>query len=118
MWKVYFVIITIISGASFLWLGIPRIYEAIDILIRGVSLLGLFGYAWEYGFIGKGFWKIFFFVMIIWNIVYDYFIPLPEKVAESLQRQSPSSAATTGLIFFIPLIVAIFLYAYNRDDLW
>lgn len=56
--------------------------------------------------------------MIIWNIYYHYFIPLPEKIAESLQGQSQASAATMGLIFFIPIIAMLFLYAYNRYGLW
>lgn len=118
MWKVYFVIIMVLSVVGYLMTGIPRFYEMIDLIIFAFAAVGLFGYAWEKGFISQGFWKVFFFVMIVWNIYYHYFIPLPENVAEMLERQSQAFAATMGLIFFIPLIVAIFLYGYKRDDLW
>jgi hypothetical protein len=118
MWKAYFVIIVIISSASYLWVGFPRFYEIIDIVVFAFAAVGMFGYAWEKGFIGQAYWKIFFFVLIIWTIVYHYFIPVPAKIAETLQGQSQASAATIGLIIFIPLFIAIFLYGYKRDDLW
>jgi hypothetical protein len=118
MWKAYFVIILILSIILYVWQGLPRFYEFIDVVIFAFALIGLYGYAWGKGILSQGYWKVFFFIMIIWNIVYHYFIPVPAKVAETLQGQSQAYSATIGLIIFIPLIIAIYLYGYKRDDLW
>jgi len=118
MWKVYFVIILLISILSYIWQGLERVYEFIDVVIFAIALTGLYGYAWGKNIFSQGYWKIFFFIMILWNIYYHYFIPPPSKVAESLNGQSPQSAATIGLIMFIPLFIAIYSYGYRRDDLW
>lgn len=118
MWKAYFIIILLISILAYIWQGLERFYEFIDIIISALALAGLYGYAWGKALLSDGFWKIFFFVIIIWNILYHYFLPPPPKVAESLNGQSPQSAATIGLIIFIPLFIAVYSYAYRRDDLW
>lgn len=118
MWKAYFVIILLISLVSYILQGLERFYEFIDIVLLALALTGLYGYAWEKRIFSQGYWKAFFFIMIIWNIIYHYFIIPPAKVTQSLQGQSPQSAATIGLIIFIPLFIAIYNYGYRRDDLW
>lgn len=118
MWKIYFVVIMIISVAGYIWQGLPRFYEFIDVIVFAFSAVGLYGYAWGRGYLSQGFWKMFFIIMLVWTILYHYFIPVTTKVAESLQGQSQASVATIGLIFYIPLIIAIFLYGFQREDLW
>ena len=46
MWKAYFVIILIISILSYIWQGLERFYEFLDMVLFALALTGSYGYAW------------------------------------------------------------------------
>ena len=112
-WKIYFIVILIAATPSYLKHGFERGWEIIDILIFYLALLGLFCFAWGKSILPKIFWKIFFFTQIIWNIFYLYFVPLPDGVKE-LTQISQFNLATINLIFYIPLFLALYFYAFTK----
>ena len=116
-WKIYFWVIVILSGYSYIVIGFGRIWEFVDICIFATAFMGLYGFAWQKQVLSRSFWRAFFPAQIIWNIYYLYFMSLPESVAEEADM-SRLLFGTINLLPYIPLMIALFLYTYFKDEIW
>ena len=116
-WKIYFWIIIILSGISYLAVGFGRIWEFVDLVIFAIAFLGLYAFSWQKQVLSRSFWRAFFPAQIIWNIYYLYFMSLPESVAEEADM-SRLLFGTINLLPYIPLMIALFLYTYFKDEIW
>ena len=82
-------------------------------------MIGLFTFSWNKKVMNLLFWKIFLFVSVIWNLCYQYFLPLPKKVSEmGFGGLFRPIAATITFSLFVPLLIALYLYAFKRSELW
>ena len=115
LWKIYFFLLLAIAVITYIWQGFARFWGIIDLVIFILAMVGLYAYIWRKELITKIFWKVFFIITIFWNIFYLYILPLPEKVLESFEQSGMSNftGSTLSLILFIPLIVALYLYAFG-----
>lgn len=116
LWKIYFILILILSVPTYFLQGFYRIWEIIDFIVFLIAMMGLFGFAWRKKLISKLFWQIFFSVQLVWNFYYLYFLPLPQKVFEIMENVNGSSqfaVATLTFVIFSPLIIALYLYAFK-----
>lgn len=115
LWKIYFWI-TIINGMFvYLWQSFSRFWEIADLIIFSVGIIGLFAFTWEKTILPKLFWKINFFVHIVWNIFYLYFLPLPEKITETMEI-SQFAISTISVIYYIPLFFALYFYGFKFNQ--
>ena len=117
IWKIYFWAIVFLSGISYVTVGFGRIWEFVDLVIFVVAFLGLYGFCWQQQVISRSFWRAFFPAQLIWNIYYLYFLPLPVTVVEDVDM-SRFLFGTVNFIPYIPLMMALFLYTYFKDEIW
>jgi len=118
-WKIYFVILLLISVPSYVFLENRRIWDIIDILIFLPSIVGLAGFCWSKKIRNQKEWKIFFIAYLVWNISYAYIIPLPQSVIDQVGMNiSQSIIASISLVPYIPLTIAIYFYSFKKDNLW
>ena len=118
-WKIYFWLLIVLTLPSYLWQGFSRSWEIIDFILFIVAMIGLFAFSWQKKMFTQLFWKTYLPTYIIWNVFYQYFLPLPQKVSEvDLGGLSQSMTATITWIIFIPLIIALYLYGFKRTELW
>ena len=82
-------------------------------------IVGLFGFCWEREIFSRLFWKCFIPVLIIWKILYGYFIPELDKIAQINPPQwyESTDLAITWCLNILWLI-ALYLYAFRRQELW
>ncbi|MEK7078775.1 MAG: hypothetical protein AAB929_01780 [Patescibacteria group bacterium] len=114
-WKVYFWFLTAFMLSGYLWQGFFRIWEIVDLIISVISLIGLYAFSWRKKIITLAFWKTFFFICIIWNICYQYLIPLPSVPAEvDLGGISKNILAMVLWTPFIPLMIALYFYGFRE----
>ena len=116
-WKAYFWIIMVLSAVSYVSIGFGRVWEVIDLIIFAGSITGLYGFCWHKQVMTRDFWKVYFPAQLIWNIYYLYFMSLPESIAEGMDM-SRAAFGTINFLPYIPLMYALFLYTYYRDDIW
>ena len=112
LWKIYFWFILINVVITYILQGFSRLWVIADLFIYFIAFVGLFAFIWKKNILNKLFWKTYFFVQIIWNIFYLYFLPLPEKITESFEM-SQFSMATISIIIYIPLFFALYLYGFK-----
>jgi len=116
LWKIYFWLLLITTVPTYLWQGFSRIWEVIDAIAMLVAMLGLLAFCWQKRLLSVIFWRIFFIIYIIWNIFQQYILPWPQTVQEAMGDLSQSVAATINIITFIPLMIALYLYAFKNAE--
>jgi hypothetical protein len=120
-WKIYAVLIGLLSFWGYFDTGLSRIWDLIDYLVFLIMYAGLVSFSWNKVLFQRRFWQLFFPVSVLWNIAYMFFIPGPSP--EDVQGSSQLAAASIVSLIFVllislPTFIALFLYAYKRDDLW
>ena len=113
IWKAYFLLVIISQIYAMFDLGFGRIWEIIDLPISLLSYVALFGFCWKKPILKPIFWKVFLFILIAWNIVYFFFIPLPEKYATAVPQ---FFLAITMSILYAPILIALYLYAFKIEQ--
>lgn len=122
-WKIYFWLLLVAILSESLRQGLSRAWEIVDVVFTLVSMLGLFAFCWQKKLFSAMFWKIFFGSCIVWNIFQQYILPWPQVVQEAMEQEatkrgmdvlSQPVAATINIIFYIPLFVALYLYAFKN----
>ena len=119
-WKIYFWFLLIAIIPVYLWQGFSRVWEVIDVVLMLVAMVGLFAFCWQKRWFSLIFWKIFFGGYIVWNIFQQYILPLPQVVQETVEKDmgglSQPVLATINIVIFIPLFIALYLYAFRNKE--
>jgi hypothetical protein len=120
-WIMYFALAFLIVLHGFLAEGIPvmcqigdDIYHIANNIITAFGLVGVFGYAFRIRIFSPTIWKIYFPVIILWDIPCSYVL-----TSEFLDLSVIDYWSTfwtnflIGLFLWIPYYVALFLYAFR-----
>lgn len=94
-----------------------RSYDVINMVSYALALIGAYLFIWNKSFLTKSFWKVFFFVYIGWTIFYNYLIPFPETILGTFGIPQ-ALFASLNIIGYIPLYIALYLYAFDKKTLW
>ena len=113
VWKAYFLFVVISETYSIFNFGSIRIWEMIDLPITVLSCVGLFCFCWKKSILKPIFWRIFLPILVIWDLFYLFIIPLPAQYIGTIPQ---TFAAVLMCILDAPLIVALYLYAFNKAD--
>jgi len=110
-WKIYFVFIVAFSiyfssGAN-LWC----VSEYIDSVMIFISLVGLFGFAFNKQILFKAVWKLFFTTLIVWDFYYHFIIRhiLFREVVEL-------SDVFIFELVILPMYIGLFLYSFMNEN--
>ena len=117
MYKFYFIFFLLICVFSIFSFFVEpfNFLDVVSIPFMIMSLIGLFGYTYKRQFINKKFWKIYFFILIAFDISYliASFL-LKSKIHSDLN--SPT-AIFFILLISLPLYIAIFRYYRNFEKI-
>lgn len=106
IWKIYFFFIAIISLPLYLLGALMRAPGfVIDLAFFVVLMVGFFGLVWRKQIISNQFWKIFFPIVVIWNLGFACY-----------SFEGISTVILNAI--YLPTLVPIFLYAFKSDDIW
>jgi len=116
LWKIYFWIVVLFCLISIpFYITILRVWEFIDVSLMIIAMIGLFRFAWKKKILKNRFWKVFFFIWVIWTPIYHFGIPLPAEVVNSFAIPQWLIAVLT-LIPAIPQFIAVYYYAFSNMD--
>lgn len=90
-----------------------RIYETIDVMMTAIALFGLFLFAWQKYNRSHNLWRLFLPLLILWNGLYLFVIPLPVEVLEKYPL-SQFALAFPFFIYALPLFYGLYLYAFSQ----
>ena len=95
-----------------IWEYGPKVapWSGLDFVISLPGLVALFLHIWDTKLFVQPFWKIYSFVIVAWDLLFNLFIQ-PVITGEPLEP-----GAAIGFIIFLPLYVAIFRYAFRNWD--
>jgi hypothetical protein len=122
-WKVYFVVFSIVLLFAYydsISSGIT-IYDFADIVISLIALIGFFGYSFNKPIHKQKLWRIWLFVILIWDLFYNLYLTAILGVAQGVAQGGESFTITEALISLIlifPEYVALYLYGYKSTALW
>jgi len=118
-WKIYFLILALAPIIIYRGQDYTRIFDVVDLIIYVAALVGLFGFAWKKKIASVSFWKVYFPIYVIWNIYFQYFIPFPRGVYKGdIGDKVHAAIGTYNLLFLIPLLMALYFYAFKKADIW
>ena len=96
-----------------------RMWDIIDLIVFIISAVGLFGFCWSKRILEQQLWKSFFIICIVWNIYYQYFVPMHQVMDQFSEKgMSQPLLATIVIIPYIPMFIALYLYGFKRIELW
>jgi hypothetical protein len=120
VWKYYFWVILALDMVSFIMPLERRVWEIAETGFFLVALCGLFGFCWGWRILSRLFWQLFLVAFLSWLTFYFCIRP-PQAMQATLARipvfTFAALAAVTALLH-IPLVSALFLYAFRRADIW
>jgi hypothetical protein len=110
-WKIYFWFMFVVGYL----LGYPLLFKEegfswiyiVDLMITTISIPGLYCFVFEKRWLKAIFWKSYFVLIIIWDVLLNFFIEPNMKADYSLIDTS------FGLVIAIPLYVGIYCYAFK-----
>ena len=108
LWKIYFFLLILILGVRYL-LSLSELNYShyIDLLISILSLVGLVGLAFKKKIFSAKFWKVYFFVYLIWDFLFNI-------VIDPYVRQTKfNPTSLIGLVILIPLYIALYIYGFK-----
>lgn len=115
-WKIYFFILTglllVLYAITFSG-PLEGVLHYLDVPISMVALLGIYGYAFKRPIGHYNLWKIWFFVIVLWDGFYNL---IPFKAA--VFQPSDLVAILIGYGIIIPGYVALYLYGFRSQSLW
>ncbi len=89
----------------------------LDTFIIGVSLVGLFGIAYQKTIGNQSFWKRWFIFILIFDTAYAVY-EYNTGVFDTVGMWRPEITFPLLIAFFIPYYVALYLYGYKSEELW
>jgi len=120
LWKIYFFISLITLLVSpFYYVLEPstfKIKDAIDYIVWSIGLLGLFGFAYQRRIINVLFWKVWFFILVVWDTSFtiNSFFEEPVK----FDGLSIFIAAMIFIVLILPQYFAIYLFGFKSAQIW
>jgi hypothetical protein len=112
LWKVYFIIFVLSLFLTEVYLKLYsgfKLHEYLDLPLSVLALVGLFGLAFGKKILSANFWKIYFFVYLVWDTSFLFINPY---------ISSSKFNFTTSLFAFIvmlPLYVGLYFYGFKFD---
>jgi hypothetical protein len=134
-WKIYFWIFTLLLGVDYFFeiafsLGILLPDEGetlfneswtwldwLDTLKIGISLIGIFGLAYQKIVGAQIFWKRWFFFILIFDISYSVYKYNTSIFGPEVMWQL-SATSSLAIAFCIPFYIALYVYGYKSKKLW
>jgi len=136
-WQVWFVIAILVFNSNVFRLNLnnpetltfiknfhTNIFDLGHSILDILSLVGIFGFAWNKKIFNKKFWKIFLPLIIIFNFIYSLTLPLIHLNPFSNESHHHIPTLVLGVIMAISSIfnVLIYLplifYGFKRNNLW
>jgi hypothetical protein len=121
-WRIYAVVLTIIMLPTYsrLMKCSPTMYDYFDMVICVGALLGFIGYSFEFRIISEKLWKVYFFLVICWDLFYN--ILITKILDRAAHFPGEASISWTGVLITFAIItpeyIGLFRYGYKSDELW
>jgi len=114
LWKGYFFLMCLFFILIFFGLIYkPKLVGIVEELFNLITLVALYGFCFKRLLVQRMFWKIMFFSAVLFEIVYVMLEPVS---APSLNVMVV--AYVVALILTVPVYIAMYLYAFKRNDIW
>jgi hypothetical protein len=83
-------------------------YVALDFLLTLPSIVAMFLHMWDARLLVSVFWKVYAFVLIAWDLLFNLFLH-PAVTGDKLGQYD-----LIGAIVLLPLYIAVFRYAFRN----
>lgn len=122
-WKIYFWLLVMMTfmgiGSSILSKEIFEASTFLHALIGVVSLVGLLGYVYQTPILLRNFWAGVLFANLLMLTYTAYYIYSNwTMITEDIATGDVIWFFGVGFIFIIPLLVALYSYAFSSSQLW
>ena len=121
-WKIYSVALAALLLPTYVMvMGTSHtLWDFMDMVVAVGALMGFFGFAYKFRIISVTVWKIYFFLIISWDLFYNITISMALDLAVHLP-DAPKATWTDVLFSFAivaPEYVALYCYGFKSESLW
>ena len=122
-WKLYLWAMVALLALIYALLGVAWMQplDALDAVITGASLAGLFGFAYRRSIAIPGFWRAWLPIQVLWDLALTLVLTpagLAYRFSDSEASSTPSLGDLSGLLLILPLYAALYLYGHRSPELW
>lgn len=95
----------------------PTVFDYLDIAFSGVAYLGLASYSFSLGIGRPRFWGGYFYVIVLWDIIYNFVITYWLKLAQNIvAHPAPFHAFLLTILVLIPEYLALYKFGKMEPD--
>ena len=121
MWKIYFVIITLLSLAGFgssYFTPNAGIAEIVSAILFVAATVGLFGYAFSKKMLNGRIWLVVLAVYLPWTGLYPFVTNVDLTAGGVLTDTMFWISQAVGWVIAFPTFLALYLYGRSAYPLW
>lgn len=91
--------------------------EKIDLFVSVISLIGIYGLAWEKKLLSKLFWQVFTVFSVIWTLSL-FVLPHSEVLLTIIHNNISIAGVLSVLIAYLPITLGLLAYSFTSDKIW
>ena len=114
-WKIFIWVYLSISVFLFTLIE-PTIFLVSDVIIWLITLVGLFGYAYEKRIFNNIFWRIWLFVKISWDVYFNFLDDLITQSKLPVYNDIPAYILFACIL--LTCYIGIYSYGYKNVEFW
>ncbi len=121
-WRIYSVALAFLLLPTYVMVmgAAYSLWDFMDMVVAVGALMGFFGYAYNFRIISMNVWKVYFFLVVSWDLFYNIIITKVLDLAVHLPEEQ--KIGWTGVLLSFTLIfpeyVALFRYGYRSEPIW
>ncbi|WP_078120894.1 hypothetical protein [Thiosocius teredinicola] len=120
-WKVYFLVILVLTAVTSFWELVEwnlAWYDYVGTATMLIALLGVFGFAFCKRIASPRFWRAYFYVLLLTDIVLTY-VGFVDGSSESIPLDAVFfDAVSVALLLYLPIYFALYMYGSQSRIPW
>ena len=94
------------------------VFDWLDALMAITALVGVFGFVFRMRIFRSGFWQVFMWALLAWEITYNLVLAWRMDLALRPLGEDLWAYLVVGLALVAPMYVVLYLYAYRSQSIW
>ncbi len=121
LWKFYFWIVAVLLMLSFVVTIVAgkkiSVLLVVDISFGLIAITGMYGYIYQIKILKQNFWRWYFPLMIVWELLYSIIYNTFINYSGSIPLRYIVDLAFAYLIV-IPMFLSLYRYSYCLKEFW
>jgi hypothetical protein len=121
-WRIYSVALAFLLLPTYVMImgTAYSVWDFLDMVVAVGALMGFFGYAYNFRIISMNVWRVYFFLVICWDLFYNILISIVFDLAVHLpdEKKIGWTGVLLSFAMIVPEYIALFRYGFKSESIW